>query len=383
MRVTDANKFIQYSKIYPKKSLYIKGQPLFGGGGAANFNFHNAINYAANNAVLSPDAPVIFPNNENLQAHFLPLNFTSSKRVARKDVPIVRFDESIRCPCCGERMATFDKTKAKKLAIKISMKSGQDLTNILKENICEFQPNKRALVREIARLASKHPDKRFSDLLELLSEKYINTLRMKQIMVTMELANELPHLRPRKTAKIKEWQAEQIQRILDANTEGEFKNKYLITSFIETAHINNIRIDEEKIRSYFGKLPNSKNSAEAYVVKYKRRASKEAVYKIIKNTEPTIEHIIPFSESGDNKARNLLVMCSDCNTIRGDISYDDFIQAHPEMLQNIKKYFADIKRVLRDKKNELTPEQKEMYANYINDVKTTLERYSPDNFCFE
>ena len=206
---------------------------------------------------------------------------------------------------------------------------------------------------------------------------------MKQIMVTMELANELPHLRPRKTAKIKEWQAEQIQRILDANTEGEFKNKYLITSFIETAHINNIRIDEEKIRSYFGKLPNSKNSAEAYVVKYKRRASKEAVYKIIKNTEPTIEHIIPFSESGDNKARNLLVMCSDCNTIRGDISYDDFIQAHPEMLQNIKKYFADIKRVLRDKKNELTPEQKEMYANYINDVKTTLERYSPDNFCFE
>ena len=86
------------------------------------------------------------------------------------------------------------------------------------------------MVREIARLASKHPDKRFSDLLELLSEKYINPLRMKQIMVTMELANELPHLRPRKTAKIKEWQAEQIQRILDANTEGEFKNKYLIFS---------------------------------------------------------------------------------------------------------------------------------------------------------
>lgn len=382
MRVADASKFIQYKK-YTPKPVHIKGQPLFGGGGTVNPSFHNTINYAANNASPSPNTPVVFPNNKNLQAHFMPLNFTSSKRVARKDVPIVRFDESVRCPCCGERMATFDKTKAKKLAIKISMKNGQDLTDILKENINEFQPNKRALVRELAKLAPKYPDKRLSNLLELLSEKYINTLRMKQIMVTMELIKELPQLKPGKTAKIKEWQAEQIQRILDANTEGEFKNKHLITSFIETAHINNIRIDEEKIRSYFGKLPNSKNSAEAYVVKYKRRASKEAAYKLIKNTEPTIEHIIPFSESGNNKAHNLLVMCSDCNNIRGDISYDDFIQIHPEMLQNIRKYFADTKRVLRDKKNELTPEQKEMYANYINDVKTTLKKYSPDNFYFE
>ncbi len=327
--------------------------------------------------------PFVQTKPEALRANFLPLNFTSNKRVQRKNVPIARFDGSVRCPCCGDKMQNFNKQEARKFATIISMKNGEDLAESLKKNAGIFQANKRNLIREIARLAPRYPNEKLSGLLGILSSKYTDTLRMKQIIIAMQIPREIDNLTSENEAAIKEWQIGQIQRIISASEEGEFRNKHLVTSFLNFAKEKGIKIDEDKIRNYFNKLPSSKKDAEAFVVKYQRRSSREAAYKLIKNTEPTIEHIIPFSESGNNRIENLLVMCSDCNTIRGNMSYDDFIAQNPEMLQNIDKYFADINRLLRSQKSQMSPEDREKYKTYVKDVQKTLENYSPEYFDFK
>jgi len=334
--------------------------------------------------------PVLSKNDtlsegEYFRANFYPLalNFTSSNRVQRKDVPIVRFDESIRCPCCGERMKKFNRNEARKLALDISKKSGDELSEILTRNMKNFQANKRNLVREIVRLAPKRPDKKLPALLGILSDKYIDNLRVKQVRIAMQIPKQIEDLSFKDKVKIMEWQISQVQRIVNASEEGDFRNKLLVTSFINFADREGIKIDEKKVRDYFTKLPNSKKDPAAFAIKYKRRVAKEAAYNLIKNAEPTIEHIIPFSESGNNHAENLLVMCSDCNTMRGDMSYDDFIALHPNMLQNIDKYFADIKKVLSASKTRMSPENWEKYKTYVEDVQKTLENYSSRYFDYK
>lgn len=305
------------------------------------------------------------------------VHFGSKHRVQRKDFFFANPNLGIRCPSCGDKMKNFNKAKARKLAAEIAPKRGKELQAILYEHRGDFQATKRELADEIISIIPKYPDKNLSELLEVLGKKkYIDILRTKQLLVTTFLGNEILNLTPENMSDMVEWQKGQVVRIMQAKEEGQFRNKYLITSFIKYAEEHGIKIDEESVRAYFGRLPNSKKDVEAFVVKYMRRSPREAAYRLIKNSEPTIEHIVPFSKSGDNSMGNLLVMCSDCNTARGDMSYKDYIEQHPEMRENILKYFDDIKKVL--KRTRKTSE----YQGYIDSVKETLQNYSPESFNF-
>lgn len=305
------------------------------------------------------------------------VHFGSKHRIQRKDFFLANPNLGIRCPSCGDKMNEFNKFKARKLAAEIAPKTGRELQNVLLKHKDDFQATKRELVDEIISIIPKYPERNLSELLTVLGKrKYIDILRTKQLLVTTFLGNEILNLTPENMADLVEWQKGQVVRIMQARDEGQFRNKYLITSFIQYAKEHGIKIDEDNVRAYFGRLPNSKKDIEAFVVKYMRRTPREAAYRLIKNPEPTIEHIVPFSKSGDNSMGNLLIMCSDCNTARGDMSYKDYIEQHPEMKENILKYFGDIQKLL----DKTSKDSK--YRGYIEAVKETLENYSPESFNF-
>ncbi len=361
MRVTNENnihKTCTYTA--PKQNHH-----CIGGGGSLKFDFYPKSGGAQ-----------ITPSNINLQAYYLPkigLNFTANSRIHRGLFPLTEYSDSIPCPCCGEKMKQYDKNKVKELSEKISQSTGLNLAYVIYGNINEFQPLKRELALEIMNAAADNPHKNISELLEIISEKHTLALRAKQISVVDEIVNEanINTLSKSKRKAVRRWQKEQTYRISEADREGDFKNKYLVRSFANLAKRKHIDFDKEKIEYYFDKLPNSKSDVDAFVTKYKRRPPSETVHKMIKNTEPTIEHIMLFSKTGDNTYGNLLIMCEDCNGIRGKLNYDDLLKIYPEMKENIKKYFAKIQEILDNPK---TPDKtKESCKTYINDAKTTLK----------
>ncbi len=278
-------------------------------------------------------------------------------------------------------MVNFDWEEAEAFAKNISAKKGDELAETLHTNINEFQYSKRKLVEKLAGAAPKFPEKNISELLGTVSEEYIDKLRKKQKNVICQMADELKNKAHSHRAAIIDWQNFQIDRITNAKDEGDFKNSRLIKSFISLAEKYNVNLTDRKINTYNNRLPNSKRDIEAFVVKYQRRKPYETACELIKNTTPTLEHIIPFSKSENNNYGNLLLMCSDCNSARGNTKYSEFLNLFPEMRHNINKYFKDIEKLVQNNRNDL--KLKNMYKSYIRDAKTTLNQYTDGRISIE
>jgi len=318
----------------------------------------------------SPFQQQINLSSEALKANFLHSTLNFEGRIAPKKFKLIRYADEISCPCCGEKMHNFDKNKAQILTNKISTKKGKELSNALRNNIEEFQPSKRELARVIAKEADENPNLEFYEILAKISPDYTERLRMKQIAVVIDLTSELIRSFPNKEAEIEKWRYNQIKQIINAKDEGDFRNLVLIDLLMEFNKENEINLARHELEFYFSRLPNSKKDKDAFVVKYKRRSSKEGIYHLIKNTNPTIEHVKTYSNSRNNQLNNLLLMCTDCNSARGSVPYWNFVKTHPEIKENVEKYLNDIKKILR---REDTPDViKEKYRNYIQQIMKTL-----------
>lgn len=317
-------------------------------------------------------------NLENLKANYLPLNFGA--RIKAGKFGLIEYRNIISCPCCGEKMKDFNEEHAQTLAKEISPKRGKELAQALYTNMSEFQASKRKLAAVIAKYASNNPDLEFCEILNQISDDYRERLRMKQIAVVIDLTNDIMKKYPKKEAQIEKWRYQEIKLAINSEDEGEFRNKALTDMLLKFNKDNKIKIPRSELEPYFSRLPNSKKDNDAFVVKYKRRSSEEGIYSLIKHTTATIEHIDPYCSSGNNDYSNLLLMCSDCNNARGIIPYKDFLDEHPEMIKNIKKYLNNIEKLL-EKPN--TPSAiKQQYKGYIQEIKRTL-RVASGNILFK
>jgi len=313
----------------------------------------------------SPKSPI---TSENLKANFLVQNFTA--RIRPEKFKLFEYHDLISCPCCGETMNNFNPKRAAWLAKQISKKKGEELSKALLQNLNEFQPSKRGFAKIVAKEAKENPELEFSEILNKISPDYVERLRMKQVSVVIDMTNMMIRRYPNKEAGIEKWRYKQIRQIINSENEGDFRNKILIDLLLQFNRENGIDLAREELEPYFSRLPNSKKDVDAFVVKYKRRSSEEGVYRLIKNTKPTIEHILPYSTSKDNSFSNLLLMCTDCNNARGTIPYRNFLNEHPEMIQNVEKYLDDVIKVLRHPNT--SNDVKSGFRNYIQQVRKTL-----------
>ena len=298
--------------------------------------------------VIGSDA-CVYPkkfDNEILGAKFLYNKINFNGRIAPKKFKLIKYANEISCPSCGEKMHDFDKTKAEMLACRIAILKGEELSNTLIYNMQEFHPSKRGLVEVIAKEATENPDLEFCEILTKISPDYTERLRMKQIAVVIDLTSDLIRRFPSKEAEIEKWRYGQIKQVINAEDEGDFRNKVLIDLLLEFSKQNGIEISKHEIEPFLSRLPNSKKDKDAFVVKYKRRSSEEGIFHLIKDTHPTIEHISTYSKSRNNEAGNLMLMCFDCNNARSSVPYRNFVKTHPEMVENVEKYLSDVKKIL-------------------------------------
>ncbi len=328
-------------------------------------------NSAVNNAQFSP-SPI---SAEYFRANYLQQDLSfEANRIKKKRFSLTQYHDYISCPCCGEKMFYPDKKWQEKFAKETANKRGKMLASAIKNNIKEFQVSKREIALLIADNALIYPDKYASELLEEISPMYIDSLQAKQIVVLNDMANELKIRKKNKSRTIQNWYDNQMNRIKNAKHEGEFRNKNLVRAFTSLAYKLKIDIGDKKIQAYFDKLPNSMRDIDAFVVKYKRRPSEETIRKMLKNTACSIEHIVPFYKTEDNNCENILLMCSDCNSARGNMDYREFLKLYPYMHKNIKKYFKDIETVVN---NRITTQSaKNECRNYVKNVSKTLATYT-------
>jgi len=100
--------------------------------------------------------------------------------------------------------------------------------------------------------------------------------------------------------------------------------------------------DLEPIINIAKKLPTSRNSLNAFVIKYWDRSDEEIAKRLLNQSVGTIEHIHAHSKGGSNEAANFMLATKSRNEERGNMSFDEFITMYPDIPKYLQEYTDDI-----------------------------------------
>lgn len=97
-------------------------------------------------------------------------------------------------------------------------------------------------------------------------------------------------------------------------------------------------------------------------VLYKGKSTMKIMAETIFNRSlATVDHLDPkykyskrrreegTNQFPENKNRNLVVMCRDCNSKKSSTSLNHWVKSHPEMIKNMEKYIKQVKQLRKDK----------------------------------
>lgn len=90
------------------------------------------------------------------------------------------------------------------------------------------------------------------------------------------------------------------------------------------------------------KLPTSKNSINAFIVKYHDRSEKEIGERLLNQSVGNIEHIHANSLGGENEAANFMFTTTALNSERGNMPIQSFMKLHPNIPKHCQEYTDDI-----------------------------------------
>ena len=291
--------------------------------------------------------------------------------------------KNLHCPYCGQIM--LDDEQRKRFISQVAAKKGEKLIEALEKYEDEsiitgqkdtkrsiYRPQKQLVVNKIKELARQYPNLDIAQLVKLQSDIYLTPLINEQLTIVAELEDYIS-----KNVS-SENELKKLNIIIEdqkMKIKGESRFKFKRKGFIYA--INNAVADkkvQEKINSIVEKLPTSDNNIESFFVKYGRgnySASKIAE-KLIFETEPTTEHIIPRLRKtknvpkGKNSTSNYIVACSGCNGQKADSSITDWQKTHPDFKRNLQDYLITIQDIL-DKEDGF-----DGYETYASDIVDTI-----------
>lgn len=297
--------------------------------------------------------------------------------------------KNLHCPYCGQIM--LNEEQRKEFIEDVASKKGEKLIKTLEKYEQEsvltgnkedtqsiFRPQKQLVVNKIKELAKQYPDLNIAQLVKLQSDSCLKPLIEEQLAVVGELEDYISKnvTCENELKKLKIIIDEQKMRI-QGESRYRFRRKgfiYAIANSVENKDV------QEKINSIVEKLPTSDNSVESFFVKYGKgnySASKIAE-KLIFETEPTTEHIIPRLRKtknvakGKNSTSNYIVACSGCNGQKADSSILEWQKTHPDFQKNLQEYLVTIQDILD------TEDGYDGYETYIQDIISTISKASQD-----
>ena len=249
-----------------------------------------------------------------------PISF-QAMRCNEKNFEIKRLKD-LHCPICGLLM--LDDTQQKTFIEDVANKKGDALKNALEKYEDEsvfiknqnnnrkktiYRPQKQQIVNILKELALKYPTLSLAELVRIKSQECLKSLIGKQFIIMNELKDyiysiEIPDEEKKAFFNVLNEYRNRAQGISDIR----FKRKSFINDIQSTIKNPTIKQQVTKIAI---KIPTSDNAIDAFFVKYSdsNRSNAEIASKLIKQTTPSTEHLIPKSKQGPNKTNNYICDC--------------------------------------------------------------------------
>lgn len=298
------------------------------------------------------------------------ISFTGKKE------DLVRSFGHVSCPCCGTKMLTNeDMDNVKKTLGKKD--TAEHYINTLKPYEEFMHKPEKGTFNKFEEWGKENPEKTFQNFMEEHRVESIKACKKSQLE-TFEKINEVANKINPEVGKTFAQLTENYAK-LPAESEEAMKN--IRKSMIADIKDSKSKIDDDEkykqLQNLAEMLPTSKNSADAFIVKYAGQPSSKVGARLLKLSVGTIEHVKPQANGGRDRVENYLLECGECNHTRGDVSLHDWVEAHPEMKENTQKYMDEIIEKINN--GELDKD----LDNYPNAVKGALKDQSKGSLTYD
>ena len=312
---------------------------------------------------------------EQIKKDTLEISFKANRRGDTQNFEVKNIP-NLRCPACG--LIMLDENQIAEFVRDVSSKKGQDLYNALEKYEDEsvfthkpskdttgfgiYRPSKKVIVDIYKKLALEFPDKNLLDLTKIQAKKSINPLIDKQMIVIDELREyieqNMSSEQKRKMLEILNAYIKQIK----GETKKQFRRKVFITNIRNSVDYK-YRTDIEKIAS---KLPTSENNTDSFFVKYANSAKSSSVIatKLVEQSKPTAEHLIPRALGGSDSLSNYICDCAECNVKRQTTPFYEWYKTIPDFQERLQEYINSVSEALD---NGILTDYKE-YDEYIRRI---------------
>jgi len=348
----------------------------------------------------------IFFNRINTQQHIYKKRQEQNKSLALKTLPNDTFQKqnisfqrhcpptdfklktvpNMRCPVCGLTMMTSGQINA--FVDDISPKKGQELADALEKYEDEtiflqgeirnrhksiYRPQKQKIVDIYKKLAIENPELNLHELTKLQANRSIHDLIQKQLSIIDKIEHYVIfNIRTSKNEPILHYLKATRKKIKGKDGEETFLRKPFLSDILKLIKNPKHRAQIQKIAP---QMPTSDTDIDSFFVKYSHDTHNSRIIarKLVEQSYPTTEHLMPKSKGGDDATENYIVDCGNCNSSRGNLDFYEWQKNIPGFQRRLQGYLIHVKELCDGGKIN------EEYYEYLIEVQKTISDLSKKN----
>ena len=291
----------------------------------------------------------------------------SSANVDKDDAFNLRNIPDLPCACCGKTM--INEAEYSRYTSKHFQGPAISVLKKLKHFAKDFRPTEKTVYNLLKRSALRNPN---DDLNALLNKRYyyhLGRLEAKQLKIINKAVAVGENLSDDSKKELNNVLVN-VRDIMFVESKNERqKRSRIIKAFEKFVKIVPEKELANKMLKILSHLPSSSDNVDSFVTKYSHRGNREIGQRLMSPSLPTLDHIKASSKGGKDEFSNMIVMCEKCNSARGNMSYKDWLQIHPEMNRYIQK---NIDHIIK----EINAGRLENFDTYPKEVAKTLYKES-------